>query len=68
MLDDFATEKGIDKGTKAWDAGDAAAEVASWFALAGALRSLAKHLLKGMAKNGAEGADDVADKFPPKPS
>ncbi|MFG2775076.1 RHS repeat-associated core domain-containing protein [Streptomyces sp. NPDC048350] len=53
QYDDFATEKGISRDTKAWDAGDAAAEVAGLLSLAGAFRSLAKKLLKGSAKKEA---------------
>jgi RHS repeat-associated protein len=50
QYDEFVTSKGLDKNTKAWDAGDATADVASIFSLAGAVRSLTKKLLKGGAK------------------
>ncbi|MBT2441830.1 hypothetical protein J7E93_17275 [Streptomyces sp. ISL-36] len=49
QYDDFVTEKGLDKNTKAWDAGNAAAEIAGWLSFASALRSFAKKLLKGAA-------------------
>ncbi|GAB7105116.1 RHS repeat-associated core domain-containing protein [Streptomyces phaeofaciens JCM 4814] len=50
QYDDLVTKQGVDKNTKAWDAGDAAAEVAGVFSLAGAFRSLLRKLLKGGAK------------------
>ncbi|MET9294402.1 polymorphic toxin-type HINT domain-containing protein [Streptomyces sp. NPDC003077] len=49
--DKFVTEHGADKDTKAWDAGDSAAEVAGLFNIAGMFKSLAKKLLKGGAKS-----------------
>ncbi|KAA6216254.1 RHS repeat-associated core domain-containing protein [Streptomyces filamentosus] len=58
QYDDFATEKGLDKNTKAWDAGDAATEIASYASLAGGIRSLFKHLLKGLSKK----SDDIPKK------
>lgn len=50
QYDDFVTERGIDKNTKAWDAGNAIVEVAGIFSLFGAGKALAKKLLKGGAK------------------
>ncbi|MER6023462.1 SDR family NAD(P)-dependent oxidoreductase [Streptomyces anulatus] len=51
QYDDFVTSKGLDKNTKAWDAGDATVDILSVFSLATAARSLAKKLLKGGAKS-----------------
>ncbi|MEU2492153.1 RHS repeat-associated core domain-containing protein [Streptomyces sp. NPDC007883] len=50
QYDDFVTEKGLDKNTKAWDAGDAAAEVAGIFSLVGLIKSIAKKILKAGVK------------------
>ncbi|WP_234334925.1 putative adhesin [Streptomyces sp. NRRL S-118] len=58
QYDDFVTEQGVDKKTEAWDAGDAVVEVAGLFSLAGALKSVAKKLLKGGTSSGKNLADD----------
>ncbi|WP_329380440.1 RHS repeat-associated core domain-containing protein [Streptomyces sp. NBC_01716] len=59
--DDFVTRKGLDSDAKAWDSGDTVAEVAGLFSSVGAIRSLAKKLLKGgSAKAGERGAKKTA--------
>ncbi|OQR63106.1 hypothetical protein B6E66_15835 [Streptomyces maremycinicus] len=48
--DDFVTDHGVDKNTKAFDAGDALVTIGSIFNLAGALKALSRKLLKNTAK------------------
>ncbi|GGP91984.1 hypothetical protein [Streptomyces melanogenes] len=47
QYDDFVTKHGVDKDTRAFDAGDAAATIASMFNLGGVFKHLTEKLLKG---------------------
>jgi len=68
QYDDFVTEKGVNKDTKAWDAGDAAAEIAGIFSLGGVMKSLLKKLLKGGAKKAAKDTPKAAPRSVPGPA
>lgn len=52
--DDFVTKKGVNDDTKMWDSGDTAAQVAGFFSLAGAVRTLGKKLLQAGVEKAAE--------------